>query len=262
MNEPKRLLEETDSPLARELLNAGRWSPWPPGVRRQRVLTALGVGLAVGTTNKLSFAAMTTWSKVVAIGCVVGAGAGSIVAYQAYTRDASPGPASRQATEPVVATERASVPALADDPAEHLVEHSVEKRGFQAQNGATRGGDVQAPQLNESAAPEVKARSSVARANGAKNEGKDSKVRAELTLLEQARAELRAGRSLTAVSTLSTYGQRFPRGVLALEAEVLRIEALAAAGKTQEAAKRAQRVLERHPNSVVASRLKRFEAPR
>src|SRR5690606_30136385 len=59
-----------------------------------------------------------------------------------------------------------------------------------------------------------------------KPERKDSRVRDELTLLEQARSELRSGRPEGAVATLSSYRQRFPQGVLALEAEVLRIEAL------------------------------------
>lgn len=258
MNEPKRLLDEVDSPLARQLLNAGRWSPWPPGVRRQRVLTALGVGLAVGTTKKLSFAAMSTWSKAAIVGCAVCAGAGGVVAYRAVTSD-----------EPAVAA-TASQRVSHQNDAESLGETAVEEtNGAEPTHGAEPAalaveGDRPAEEaLGASDVPGV-ARG-VAQGASQRNpnkDRKDSQVRAELTLLEQARAELGRGRSDAAVATLATYSQRFPKGILSLEAEVLRIEALAAAGKTQEAAKRAQRVLERHPNSVVASRLKRFESPR
>ncbi len=248
LDEVDEHFEPNLTPLARELLNAGRWSPWPPGVRRQRVLTALGVGLAVGTTKKLSLAAMTTWSKVVAVGCVVCAGAGGVVAYRAATNDATAAAVTTVVTsgtysEPGIALRdvqvKANETASADEPRVAALEsdHSPESR---SESG----------------------RGSAVRLAAAKPERKDSRVRAELTLLEQARSELRSGRSEAAVVTLQAYSQRFPRGVLGLEAEVLRIEALAAAGRTQEAAKRAQRVLERNPNSVVASRLKRFEAPR
>lgn len=259
MNEPKRLLEEVDSPLARQLLNAGRWSPWPPGVRRQRVLTALGVGLAVGTTKKLSFAAMSTWSKVAVIGGVACAGAGGVVAYRAVVSDA--------AVVTMSAPHRASHPSegsVVDDPDDdELIDVTGEPGALAVEHEAVDP-VLATPEVDQSETARATSMRGVASQRGGANkaERKDSQVRAELTLLEHARGELRAGRSDAAVATLASYSQRFPKGILALEAEVLRIEALAAAGKTQEAARRAQRVLERHPNSVVASRLKRFEAPR
>jgi hypothetical protein len=43
-----------------------------------------------------------------------------------------------------------------------------------------------------------------------------------------------------------------------LEAEVLKVEALAASGRTGEASRLADRLLVRNPKSVVASRLRRF----
>jgi hypothetical protein len=250
MTEPKRLIDEMDSPLARELLQVGRRSPSGPlGVRRQRVLTALGIGLVVGTTKKVSFAALSTWTKVLAIGCVMGAGAGGVVAYRAFTTPPSSAP---NTTSAAIRT--------TPEGGSHVEQGSVSRPA--AAGVWSSGPTVAAPAPASATRVSTAARNIAPRTSVLKTERKDSSVREELTLLEHARAELQSGRSEAAVITLGSYTQRFPRGVLALEAEVLRIEALAAAGRTHEATKRARRVLERNPNSVVASRLKRFEQPR
>ena len=80
----------------------------------------------------------------------------------------------------------------------------------------------------------------------------------ELAVVESASRALRAGNPQAALGRLAEYRQRFPRGKLALEAQVLRIEALARAGRTNEAARMARGFLKRHPNSPVGARIRRY----
>jgi TolA-binding protein len=80
----------------------------------------------------------------------------------------------------------------------------------------------------------------------------------EIALLDAARAAVNAGRPTEALERLDDHSRRFPKGSLALEAEVVRVQALAAAGRSEEASRRAKRVLSRSPNSVVAARLRRY----
>ena len=61
-----------------------------------------------------------------------------------------------------------------------------------------------------------------------------SSLAAELALLDEARAALRAGDPARALSLLDRYGREIPRGQLTREAAMLRAEARAAvdAGRT------------------------------
>lgn len=85
-----------------------------------------------------------------------------------------------------------------------------------------------------------------------------STLEQELAVLDAARGALAAGRWGDAQRHLNDYARRFPRGKLGLEAEVLRIEALASSGDAEGASRRASAILKRSPNSVVAARLRRF----
>jgi hypothetical protein len=86
-----------------------------------------------------------------------------------------------------------------------------------------------------------------------------STLDAELALIETARGQLGAPRR--ALATLDEYGRAFPRGVLAEEAEILRLTALVAAGARQEAAARAAAFLTAHPRSPLVARARTFLAP-
>jgi outer membrane protein assembly factor BamD (BamD/ComL family) len=80
-------------------------------------------------------------------------------------------------------------------------------------------------------------------------------LRAELEALDTVRAGLAGGDFFGALSLLDTYFQNFYHGRLHLEAEVLRIDALARAGQPDAARSYAKEFLRRHPNSVHAARL-------
>ena len=103
------------------------------------------------------------------------------------------------------------------------------------------------------ATPEPNRKSSPANTNRAK-----PSIRDEVALLDRARAAVGGGDGSLALRHLDHYASEFPKGSLRLEAEVLRIQALASAGRKVEASQRAKRLLARSPNSVVASRLRRY----
>jgi outer membrane protein assembly factor BamD (BamD/ComL family) len=80
-------------------------------------------------------------------------------------------------------------------------------------------------------------------------------LRAELEALDTVRANLAGGDFFRGLSLLEAYFQNFHRGRLHLEAEVLRIDALARAGQPEAARSYAKEFLRRHPKSVHAARL-------
>jgi hypothetical protein len=79
---------------------------------------------------------------------------------------------------------------------------------------------------------------------------------AELGALDRARLSLAGGDARRALDALDTYDRRFPSGRLQLEAEVLRIDALAKLGRKDAARQHAEMFLRRHPNSVLATRVR------
>lgn len=74
----------------------------------------------------------------------------------------------------------------------------------------------------------------------------------ELALMQQARAALAAHDPARALRALNEHARRFPNGALAEEREGLRIAALQAAGKSDEAQRDADRFKKRYPRSVLS----------
>ena len=81
-------------------------------------------------------------------------------------------------------------------------------------------------------------------------------LREELGALDHARVSLAGGDAKRALDELDGYDRRFPGGRLQLEAEVLRIDALAKTGRKDLARQHAEAFLRRHPNSVLATRVR------
>jgi len=78
----------------------------------------------------------------------------------------------------------------------------------------------------------------------------------ELSALDHARLALAKGDAHRALAELDGYDRRFPAGRLQLEAEVLRIDSLAKLGRKDAARQHAEAFLRRHPNSVLATRVR------
>jgi hypothetical protein len=80
----------------------------------------------------------------------------------------------------------------------------------------------------------------------------------ESALLMEARAELRSGDLRGAQATLDRLRQKYPRGVLGQEREVLSIELLSVRGDEETARRKARSFVAAHPNSPHSPKLQRF----
>jgi TolA-binding protein len=82
-------------------------------------------------------------------------------------------------------------------------------------------------------------------------------LREEIRLLDQARAAVRAGEGSQALSLLSKYARRYPRGQFRQEAQVLRVEALKLSGNQQAAVALGKKFVAAHPESPHVERVER-----
>jgi hypothetical protein len=250
MREPVRLAEESESELESALLGAGA-SYHSSARARANTLAALGLAGSAVATGAASAASLRvlaklaskvssnlSWIKVV--GAVSLAGIAVVpVGYYASHR--------RQPVPEVVVAGRAADTVPVAPPA-----------------------DPQVP-VRTLAAPARSATASLnspSRAIGRDGTRRDPRVAGtrgtlaeELVTLDAARAAFSQGDAPGALSLLDTYGRAYPHGELALEAEVLRIDALALSGRAGLARKRAAVFLRSHPNSVLAGRVRAHHDP-
>src|SRR5262249_55106919 len=108
------------------------------------------------------------------------------------------------------------------------------------------------PELaSESPAPPLPA----ARNPRAPNSGK-ADIDGEIAAVEQARSALVRGNSSAALAAIARYSQKYPHGVLAPEAMVIRIEGLQMAGDKERAKSLGEVFLRVHPKSPHAQRVR------
>jgi hypothetical protein len=117
---------------------------------------------------------------------------------------------------------------------------------------AVQSGAVAAEPTPEAAAPDRALAPSAAAARAMLTD--------ELDALDHARLALASGDAHRALDELDAYDRRFPSGRLQLEGEVLRIDALAKTGRKDAARQHAGTFLKRHPNSVLATRVRALNA--
>ncbi|MEO6603476.1 MAG: hypothetical protein ABIQ16_26570 [Polyangiaceae bacterium] len=222
MNEPRRLRHEPGSQLELSLLDAGRGYTASAATRRN-ALAVLGVaGVATSTTAAATALTKVGLAKWVAVVALVGGGAVTAAHFIAQPSP-SPSPAPR-----ALVTAPGIQPALAP-----VVGNGPEPVPVVADSPSP---PVGAPRLEpRPAAPALAA---------------------ELSALDAARSSLKAGEPKAALIALDAYARNFPRGKLSIEAEVMRIDALAKSGQTAAARSRAEAFIKRHPDSVLASRVR------
>lgn len=233
MTDFERFIDNPESDLERMLLQAGRQSQANDRLRAQ---TLAALGLAGSAALGTSFFATALGKKVMAGGLLASVGVGGAVTYYevaSAARHEAPAVVEPLRVQPVPPARRAPV-ARQEVPVAPV----------------TEAGDV------EETVAEV--RPAVAKRSAAKRAAPKPSIRDEVRALDSVRSALSAGQPSVALSRLSDYSQTFPKGALRMEAAVLRVKALAAAGRTQEASRRAQALVSRNPNSVVASRLRRY----
>jgi hypothetical protein len=230
---PRRLLEDNPTGLERDLLAAGV-SFGSTDAARQNTLAALGLVGTAAVSASVAAAAVAASSttlqklgvlKLVALS-TVGVAVLTPIGILAWKKFEVP--------NPVPAVIMTAVPH--DQPAEP-VPAPAPVVAEQTAEAAT----VEAP------APKAEARPA---SSGA--------LTAELGELDRARSKLSTGDATGALAVLDDYARTYPRGRLGLEAEVLRIDALAQSGDMQSAKKRAEAFLKRHPKGVLAPRVRRY----
>jgi hypothetical protein len=246
MKEPMRLRDEGTTALERALLEAGSAYKGSPSARA-KTLGALGLagsaGLIATTTAKGSLASAGKLSlgklsvtKLLAGVAICGAVA-AVPSYRAWQRHGTGGHAARAVATP------------APVPPPPVVEQMP--AGTAVGSAAVA---VEAPLAAPVEAPVVAAPAAHRRATAADQAAVP--LSRELASIDAARAALARGDAAGAIARLDRYARAYPRGRLDLEAEVLRIDALAESGRTDQAHARARDFLRRHPNSVLAAHVR------
>jgi len=235
MSDPPRLLDESESATEKALLHAGR-SYRSGRATRAKTLAALGIAsstavvTASGSAAASSSVAKLTGAKLLLAMSAVGAVALVPVAYRSHHHAATP--------RAKVAAPAAPSP-LADGPAPAAV--------------------AEAPAaLVETPAPVKTATARPARPAAPRAE--TVSLSQELAALDAARATMARGDARGALLLLDGYGKTCPQGRLRLEAELLRIDALAKSGQAQAARHQARAFLRHHPGSVLAARARGYLA--
>lgn len=238
MNEPRRLMEESENTLERTLLRAGT-SYRASASTRAKTLLSLGLASSAALTASgatASVLAKSAWTKLFAISAI-----GAVTAFpilEEMLQEEAPVAASVAAVSPSPAPPARPQIAGSEKPAEQPLLESAR------------------PEEKVAEAPAVTARRpAVTRTT---TRAPSPALAEELSALDGARAALASGDSRRALAQLEAYAKTHPRGRLQVEAEVLRIDALSRAGERQAAAKRAEAFLRRHPNSVLASRVRSY----
>lgn len=245
MNEPTRLLSTPESELERALLEAGR-SYAASGSARAKTLLALGLTAVAPSAAPAAAATGKALTKAVLSKVAVGVllvGAVAVPAWRYLGRQPDRTPVEQR---PVAA----AAPVLPPAPAEVTPAPSESAR---AEVGALDNARAEAM--------EPPPPSSTRGGRGGRSEAKLAPappLTAELAALDGARTSLSHADPAGALAALDSYARDFPRGRLRMEAEVLRIGALAKSGQTDAARKRAEAFLRLHPDSVLASRVRSY----
>ncbi len=281
MSDPRRLIDEKPDPFEDALLRSARRD----GVSargRARTMAALGLGasaLGTASTGTAATVAAASSKGLVVTWLVIGmlAGGGALGVVELRSNAVSTGPSS----SPVASVARSLPPvASAREAASSPVvvpTSTVEAPGRETPvlptsalpatavaPAVTRASPVSpvAPPA-ETTAIDPTPTPTVTAATGATASAApaSSTLSEELALLDEARRELARGDATGALATLDRYQQRFPRGTLALEAQVLRIDALWRRGDQASARQLAARFVEAHPSSPHSPRLRAMIGP-
>lgn len=244
MTEPIDDWNAGGSPLGRELLRTGRVERAPASTRRRAELAMLaGAGAALtsgagASASWLKAGALRGGSKWLLVSGLLVGGSG-ILAWKLSANEGASASAPKQG--PTQMRESRPVP-VASAPESESITRQSEQRAEAARVG---GAPARSPEHAQRAPVPV---------GSATDVPGDGRLAREVADLGQARAELARGAPEQALRILDPAGGNFR--ILALEAEVLRAEALAASGQRPAARALAQQLLQKHPTGPYAQRLR------
>lgn len=245
------ILDPEDREFEEALLRTGRDVKMSPELR-DKTLAALGVATATMTVASAAKAGWLGWlsTKGGALSAAGLVGAIGVAGAVAVSGGFSKAPTPKAAV-------KSEVPVSLREP--KVTEDTVEPHST-----APPSPEVAAPEPSlEPDTPEVVHQAHSAskrRASAAPSSSSEepSALRRELSHIGRVEAALRAGKAGEALSLLAEYRRRFSRPRLALEAEVLTIQALHESGSVAAARKRAKRFLEKHPTSPLRVRAEQY----
>jgi hypothetical protein len=238
VKDPQPLLDDGATALELELLRAGD-ADRPSPKSRQAALAALGLSTAVlGASSPVAAAAgrvaLSPGARLLAakwwaISALVAASGGAGLGYATWHGAPAPKASVNSVSKP-------SLPPLsptfvAEAPAPEVSAAPIRE----------------VPSLPERP-PSPPSRSS--------SSASDPGIQDQIALIDRARGAVAAHQPAAAMAALDEYQRRFPAGVLAQEATLLRIETLAARGDKADAARLGRQFLERYPRSAMAARVK------
>jgi hypothetical protein len=236
MTDPQRIIDGQCGELETALMRSVRRDA-PSSRARAAALSVLGIGAAtLPATTSAAAAAGKTLSMAalgVAKSVAIGAGAAALV-LGAVHQASKPAPTVASLPDPIGAvTIVAPAPLLAPaPPAAATVDPEI------------------APRAAEEATPSrARSQATFEPARG------ESKLSAEIAALDRARSTARGHDPAGALALLDDYERQFPGGILAVEADVLRIEALADSGQTDRAVALGRVLLRNFPSGPHAERV-------
>lgn len=231
MEDPEHLVDTSTSMLERALLREGRAYREPEDLRA-RTLAALGVSESPGIASRaLAWLSAKSWKTKLALAVSAVVLVTAVPVSYALLRAAS---------------------ALSKAKLEHT-------QGVPAPAPARAPEPEPTSAADDSATPAVSPPPAPRQVSAARNRATgNSALRAELAALDTVRSTLADGNPTGALSSLAAYYRAFPRGRLRLEAEVLRIDALAKSGQSEAAKRTAQDFIKRHPDSVLTPRVRPY----
>jgi hypothetical protein len=231
MKDPLRITETNPGELEGDLI-ASMQGDRPSRRARDRTIAALGLGTAALGASSTTTAALAskgaTVATVIAFGkwVALGVGAGALMVGLVHRPPQAP-PAAPPAARPTIEVAPPVEPASA--------------------------GHADTEPVPSAVAPTPSIKSSLSRKP-------KPDLTDEIALLDRVHEATRAGDPRGALELLGSYPRRFPRGALAPEATMLRIEALAASGQKSAAMALARQVLAASPTSPHAERLQAMAA--
>ena len=244
MKDLNRLLGEPGTdPLQADLLRLAR-SEGPSSESRRRILAGLGMGVAAGTMSQTSAAAGTAQGGASsAVGSaalkwgvagVVAVGA-SVIAFLGLR---APAPSASVAPQ---GTLSAAVAAASPEPPVSVNSTATAPGTGEVAPPITRVEDL--PTLADTGSDPAKSVSAPSLAE-------------EVAAIKSAKAALASGNAAQSLREIDAYRMRFPRGRLAQEATVVRIEALLKSGNATAADAAADRFLAANPDSPYSARVR------
>lgn len=249
MKHPERLLQ-SGSPRARELLaSLAEDVPPDPAAGAERVLRALDLPVS-GTprsSGSLSLATRRYFPLAAIVVGVIGVTSfATLIESRPSSSDVAAGPVA-QTFEPAVVTPQAPLDVA---PAPEAIDDIA----------AASSPSVDVHALATAPSPAPRAPGSVRTARGAPAVTTNAPAPAretpdELRLLERAQTAAARGRPDEALALVAEHRREFPQGTFSMEMSVIEVEALARAGRVEEAARRGERLLESHPASPYARRV-------